>query len=207
MAVQIAEPALTGGVVGLDLVLRDFVTLSAGEKDERPQYDRKAPRKRRRLAKSIGDAGWSQFVTLLKNKEAWYGFWVKKGSRWYASTKTCPNCGRIVDPLPMTVRQWHCSYCSNVHDSDVNCRRQHQDSSTASMRRDYRGSRGKLRLGTVSETTSRWQCWANQEANLLARFVSHKYQIMIIDRISSLQLKNGFCAFYGLMRIFSPINW
>jgi hypothetical protein len=161
----------------------------------------------RRLAKSIGDAGWSQFVELLKYKAAGYGCRVKKESRWYPATKTCLNCGRIVDQLSMAVRQWQYPYCKNVHDSDVNCRRQHQDTSTASMRRDYRGSRGKLRLGTVSETTSRRQCWANQEANLLARFVSHNYYIMNIDRISSLQLNNGFCAFNGLMRIFSPINW
>jgi transposase len=37
-------------VVGLDLGVRDFVTLSGAEQIERPQYDRKAQRKRRRLA-------------------------------------------------------------------------------------------------------------------------------------------------------------
>jgi hypothetical protein len=41
------------------------------------------------------------------------------------------------------------------------------------MRRDYRGSRGKLHLGTVSKTLSRGPCWANQEANLLERLVVH----------------------------------
>jgi putative transposase len=118
--VQITEPAFTGGVVGIDLGVRDFATLSGAEQMERPQYDRKAQRKRRRLAKSIGDAGWSQFVELLKYKGAWYGCRVKKVSRWYPSTKTCPNCGRVVEELPMGVRQWQCPYCGKVHDRDVN---------------------------------------------------------------------------------------
>jgi hypothetical protein len=55
------------------------------------------------------------------------------------------------------------------------------------MRRDYRGSRGKLRLGTVYKSISRWQCWANQEANLLERLVVHgvKNPITNLDGISA----------------------
>ncbi|MGD9091509.1 MAG: transposase [Anaerolineales bacterium] len=149
--VGITEPAFTGGGVGLDLGVRDFVTLSGAEQIERPQYYRKAQRKRRnfhhrlsrqlaeengfigledlnvrgrmatrRLAKSMGDAGWSQFVELLKYKATWYGCRVKKVSRCYPSTTTCPYCGRVVDQLPMGVRQWPCPYCGNVHDREVN---------------------------------------------------------------------------------------
>jgi putative transposase len=163
--VEITEPAFTGGGVGLDLGVRDFVTLSGAEQIERPQYDRKAQRKRRRLArleermanqrrnfhhqlsrqllaengfigledlnvrgmmanrrlaKSMGDAGWSQFVEILKYKAAWYGWRVKKVSRGYPSTTTCPYCGRVVDQLPMGVRQWPCPYCGKVHDREVN---------------------------------------------------------------------------------------
>jgi transposase len=65
VAMAIAEPAFTGRVVGLDLGFQDFETLSGGEKMARPPYDRKAQRKRRRLAKSMGDAGGSQFVDAL----------------------------------------------------------------------------------------------------------------------------------------------
>ena len=72
------------------------------------------------LAKSIADAGWSQFVDMLEYKGVWYGCQVQQVSRWYPSTKTCPNCGRVVDELPMGVRQWECPYCGNVHDRDVN---------------------------------------------------------------------------------------
>jgi putative transposase len=74
----------------------------------------------RRLTKSMGDAGWSQFGGILKYKAAWYGCRVKKVSRGYPSTKTCPNCGRVVDQLPMGVRQWQCPDCGKVHDREVN---------------------------------------------------------------------------------------
>ena len=39
------------GAVGIDLGLRDFVTLSSGEKLAPPQYYRKVQQKRRRLAR------------------------------------------------------------------------------------------------------------------------------------------------------------
>jgi transposase len=120
--VQITEPAFTGGGVGLDLGVRDFATLSGAEQIERPQYYRKAQRKRRRLAR-LEERMANQrrnFHHQLRYKGAWYGCRVKKVSRGYPSTKTCPNCGRVVDQLPMGVRQWPCPYCGNVHDREVN---------------------------------------------------------------------------------------
>jgi IS605 OrfB family transposase len=134
----------------------------------------------RRLAKSMGDAGWSQFVEILKYKAAWYGCRVKKVSRGYLLSLhqdlsvLRPGCGSVAyggspvaKPLlrKCTRQRGHC--CS-----------QPQDSSIASMRRDYRGSRGMLRLGTVGKTLSRWPCWANQEANLLVRLVVHPIALL-----------------------------
>ena len=51
--VEIARPVLTGGAVGLDLGLRDFFTLSTGEKIAPPQHYRKAQQKRRHLARQL----------------------------------------------------------------------------------------------------------------------------------------------------------
>jgi len=51
--IEIAKPIFTGGAVGIDLGLRDFLTLSTGEKIEPPHYYRKAQRKRRRLARQL----------------------------------------------------------------------------------------------------------------------------------------------------------
>ena len=49
--VETKEPEVTGGEVGIDLGLCDFVTLSTGEKVGPEEYLRKAQRKRRRLAR------------------------------------------------------------------------------------------------------------------------------------------------------------
>ena len=51
--VEISRPIFKGGAVGIDLGLRDFVTLSSGEKLAPPQYYRKAQQKRRRLAREV----------------------------------------------------------------------------------------------------------------------------------------------------------
>ncbi len=51
--VEIGRPVFEGGAVGIDLGLRDFVTLSSGEKLAPPQYYRKAQQKRGRLARQV----------------------------------------------------------------------------------------------------------------------------------------------------------
>jgi putative transposase len=48
---EVAEPALVGSAVGIDLGLRDFLTLSVGEKIGPPKYYRQAQRERRRLVR------------------------------------------------------------------------------------------------------------------------------------------------------------
>ena len=51
--VEMSEPAFLGCAVGIDLGLRDFATLSSGEKIAPPHYYRKAQLKRRRLARQL----------------------------------------------------------------------------------------------------------------------------------------------------------
>jgi putative transposase len=51
--VEITEPIFLGGSVGIDLGLRDFATLSSGEKIAPPQYYRKAQQKRCNLARQL----------------------------------------------------------------------------------------------------------------------------------------------------------
>jgi putative transposase len=71
------------------------------------------------LARAISDASWSQFRTMLEYKAAWYGRTVVAVDRFYASSKTCSACGRIVDSLPLQVREWTCT-CGTAYDRDVN---------------------------------------------------------------------------------------
>ena len=40
--------------------------------------------------------------------------------RFFASSKTCSACGKKLDELPLSVREWACPSCGVVHDRDVN---------------------------------------------------------------------------------------
>lgn len=71
------------------------------------------------LARSISDASWSSFRTMLEYKADWYGRDVVAIDRFYPSSKTCSECGRIAESLPLNIREWECA-CGAVHDRDVN---------------------------------------------------------------------------------------
>ena len=80
-------------------------------------------KKNRKLAKSIGDAGWAEFVRQLEYKAKWYGREIVKIDRWYPSSKRCSDCGYTVEKMPLNVRQWTCPNCGANHDRDVNAAR------------------------------------------------------------------------------------
>ncbi|MFC7512365.1 RNA-guided endonuclease InsQ/TnpB family protein [Streptomyces thermocarboxydus] len=75
---------------------------------------------RTRLAKSVHDAGWSAFVTMLEYKAARYGrTFVKIG--WFEPTsQVCSRCGVKDGPKPLNVREWTCKECGAVLDRDIN---------------------------------------------------------------------------------------
>ena len=79
--------------------------------------------KNRKLAKSIGDAGWAEFVRQLEYKARWYGRKVVKIDRWHPSSKRCSDCGYTAEKMPLNVRQWTCPECGSSHDRDVNAAR------------------------------------------------------------------------------------
>ncbi|WP_028209518.1 RNA-guided endonuclease InsQ/TnpB family protein [Paraburkholderia mimosarum] len=79
--------------------------------------------KNSRLAKSISDASWSEFVRQLRYKAEWYGRTLVGIDRWYPSSKRCSDCGHTVQKLPLDVRSWTCPECGSTHDRDVNAAR------------------------------------------------------------------------------------
>jgi putative transposase len=74
---------------------------------------------RTRLAKSVHDAGWSQFVQMLEYKAQRYGRTFARVDRWFPSTRMCSTCGALTEKLPLNVRSWSCP-CGTRHDRDVN---------------------------------------------------------------------------------------
>jgi putative transposase len=78
---------------------------------------------RTRLAKSVHDAGWSAFVSMLEYKAARYGRTFRKVDRFFPSSQICSDCGVKDGPKPLSVRKWDCGGCRTTHDRDVNAAR------------------------------------------------------------------------------------
>ena len=49
--------------------------------------------KNRKLSRAISDVSWSKFVSILSYKCDWSGAKLHKINRWFASSKTCSECG------------------------------------------------------------------------------------------------------------------
>jgi IS605 OrfB family transposase len=76
---------------------------------------------RTRMAKSVLDAGWSTFRTMLQYKCDDAGVWFDEVDEAY-STQTCSACDARSGPRGLEglgIREWNCS-CGAVHDRDVN---------------------------------------------------------------------------------------
>lgn len=76
--------------------------------------------KNRKLAKSISDIAWGQFLTLLQYKAEWYGKNILKIGRFIPSSKVCSQCGYTIVKLPLHIRSWSCPNCLSVLDRDLN---------------------------------------------------------------------------------------
>ncbi|WP_155354499.1 RNA-guided endonuclease InsQ/TnpB family protein [Acrocarpospora macrocephala] len=74
---------------------------------------------RGRLAKSVSDASWGAFRTLLGGKAARYGRTVITVGRWFPSSQLCPCCGWRNGKVPVEVREWDCPSCGEHHDRDL----------------------------------------------------------------------------------------
>ena len=71
------------------------------------------------LAKSISDAGWRMFRTLLEYKAERYGREVRVISRWEPTSQRCSECGHRDGKKPLSVRTWTCAACGSEHDRDI----------------------------------------------------------------------------------------
>ena len=70
--------------------------------------------------RKISDLAFGEFLQILE--------WVAKKKckqvvfidRWYPSSKTCSECGHILDKLDLSVREWRCPSCQSINGRDEN---------------------------------------------------------------------------------------
>lgn len=74
-----------------------------------------------RLAKSISDASWSEFMRMLSYKCEWNRKILVQIDTFFPSSQLCSSCGyknpRVKD---LSIREWTCPKCGIHHDRDVN---------------------------------------------------------------------------------------
>jgi putative transposase len=74
----------------------------------------------RRLARHVADASFGEFRRQAEYKAAWRGGRVIVADRWFASSRTCSECGAVKAKLLLSERTYACTACGTVLDRDVN---------------------------------------------------------------------------------------
>ena len=80
-----------------------------------------------RMAKSVGDAGWSMLRNMLRYKASRHGAKFAVVDEKF-TTQRCSSCEEIPPSSPkgrgaLGIRTWECSACGAIHDRDVNAAR------------------------------------------------------------------------------------
>ncbi len=72
------------------------------------------------LAQSISDSAWSNFVTKLEYKAAWFGKTILRIGQFEPSSKLYNVCGYYNSDLTLKDRERECPDCKTKHDRDIN---------------------------------------------------------------------------------------
>lgn len=76
--------------------------------------------KNRKIAKALSDSALGGFLTKLKYKADRCGIPIDEADQFFASSKTCSNCGHKKADLTLSERTYHCSECGFEVDRDLN---------------------------------------------------------------------------------------
>ncbi len=73
------------------------------------------------LGKGVMDNAYGSFLQKLTYKLEERGGKLIRIDRWYPSSQICSGCGHIhPEAKPLSVREWLCDWCLEIHDRDEN---------------------------------------------------------------------------------------
>ena len=76
--------------------------------------------KNHKLAQAMSDVSLGTFYDMLEYKCEWNDKQFVKIGRFFPSSKMCSNCGWINQDLTLSIREWTCPSCDEIHDRDFN---------------------------------------------------------------------------------------
>jgi putative transposase len=74
----------------------------------------------RRLARHVQDASFAEIRRRLEYKTQWHGGTLIVADRWFASSRSCSECGAVKAKLALSERTYVCEACGAILDRDVN---------------------------------------------------------------------------------------
>ena len=76
--------------------------------------------KNHHLARSIANQSFATILNFLEYKARSKGKIFVQVDKWFASSKTCHECGEKAASMTLDVRKWQCENCGARHDRDIN---------------------------------------------------------------------------------------
>jgi putative transposase len=70
--------------------------------------------------RKISDLAFGEFLQILEWVATKKGKLVVFIDQWYPSSKTCSNCGHVLESLDLSIREWRCPSCQAVNGRDEN---------------------------------------------------------------------------------------
>ena len=118
------------------------------------------------LGKSVNDLGFGMFKSMLEYKCEECDSLVLYADKWFASSKTCHECGSKNDSLRLSEREWVCPKCGCVIDRDLNAALNLRDYFYAVMGVDKNSTDGTSEIYASGEVASTLRDTVKQVASL-----------------------------------------